>query len=170
MRRANYIGEDGKASLSPLFLRLLFLLLRRRRFPRRRGFIKFFCHFAAGNPRNKVALRPGFSLMDWIRLTKSGKDLAGTNGKVLQVTPKELAKHNKRKDAWMAINGKKSKLLFLLCCGPISTDVHHFNVALTYPNTDRNIAGLYYESVGSLLGRKSLQCDCVYGLSSGWMG
>ena len=32
---------------------------------------------ATGNPRNKVALAKGFSLMDWIRLSKSGKDLTG---------------------------------------------------------------------------------------------
>jgi cytochrome-b5 reductase len=43
--------------------------------------------------------------MDWIRLTKSGKDLTGTKGKILKVTRKELAKHNKRGDAWMALNG-----------------------------------------------------------------
>ena len=43
--------------------------------------------------------------MDWIKLTKSGKDLAGTGGKLLQVTPKELAKHNLRSDCWMALNG-----------------------------------------------------------------
>ena len=43
--------------------------------------------------------------MDWIKLTKSGKDLAGTGGRILQVTPKELAKHNSRKDCWMALNG-----------------------------------------------------------------
>jgi len=61
---------------------------------------------ATGNPRNKVALRPGYSLMDWIRLTKSGKDLAGTGGKILNVSPAELRKHNKRNDAWMALNGK----------------------------------------------------------------
>jgi len=60
---------------------------------------------ATGNPRNKVALRPGYSLMDWIKFTKSGKDLAGTGGRILQVTPKELAKHNSRKDCWMALNG-----------------------------------------------------------------
>jgi cytochrome-b5 reductase len=59
-----------------------------------------------GNPRNKVALRPGFSLMDWIRLTKSGQDLSGTGGRILEISPKELAKHRTRKDAWMAINGK----------------------------------------------------------------
>ena len=43
--------------------------------------------------------------MDWIRLTKSGKDLAGTGGKILQVTHGELRKHNKRKDCWIALNG-----------------------------------------------------------------
>lgn len=33
--------------------------------------------FVAGNPRNKCALQPGHSLMDWIRLGASGKDLTG---------------------------------------------------------------------------------------------
>ena len=64
----------------------------------------------AGNKRNKVALAKGFSLMDWIRLTKSGKDLTGVGGprvggKVREVTRQELRKHKKRTDAWMAING-----------------------------------------------------------------
>lgn len=65
---------------------------------------------ATGNPRNKVALGKGFSMMDWIRLTKSGKDLTGVGGyrvggKVREVTRGELSKHRKRKDAWMALNG-----------------------------------------------------------------
>lgn len=34
-----------------------------------------------GNPRNKVALQPGHSLMDWIRLGASGKDLTGVGSK-----------------------------------------------------------------------------------------
>ena len=64
-----------------------------------------------GNPRNKVALKPGFSLMDWIRLTKSGQDLAGNGGKMLKVTKAELAKHRTKRDAWMAIYGKTINLL-----------------------------------------------------------
>ena len=65
---------------------------------------------ATGNPRNKVGLAKGFSLMDWIRLTKSGKDLTGVGGpmvkgKIREVTKQELRKHKKRKDAWMALNG-----------------------------------------------------------------
>ncbi|XP_023330321.1 cytochrome b5 reductase 4 isoform X2 [Eurytemora carolleeae] len=65
---------------------------------------------ATGIPRNKVALQKGFSIMDWVRLTKSGKDLTGVggprvNGKIREVTREELAKHKTRKDSWMALNG-----------------------------------------------------------------
>ncbi|XP_045774537.1 cytochrome b5 reductase 4 isoform X2 [Maniola jurtina] len=61
---------------------------------------------AAGNPRNKCALQPGHSLMDWIRLGNSGKDLTGVGGRIRPVTPAELATHNTQKDAWLAIRGR----------------------------------------------------------------
>lgn len=60
---------------------------------------------ATGNPRNKCALQPGHSLMDWIRLGNSGEDLAGTGGQLRPVTRSELSKHNSRQDAWLAIRG-----------------------------------------------------------------
>jgi cytochrome-b5 reductase len=47
---------------------------------------------ATGNPRNKVALKPGFSLIGWIRYTNSGVDLTGFNGKNISVSHQELAK------------------------------------------------------------------------------
>nr|CAD7444635.1 unnamed protein product [Timema bartmani] len=58
------------------------------------------------NPRNKVALQPGHSLMDWVRLGQSGKDLTGVKGVLQDVTVAQLAKHNKRHDAWLAIRGR----------------------------------------------------------------
>ncbi|XP_060521615.1 cytochrome b5 reductase 4-like [Cylas formicarius] len=64
--------------------------------------------YRGGNPRNKCALQPGHSLMDWIRLGSSGKDLTGLgpNAGTLSVTKQELAKHNKKNDAWLAIRGR----------------------------------------------------------------
>ncbi|CAL1293788.1 unnamed protein product [Larinioides sclopetarius] len=56
--------------------------------------------------RNKVALKPGRSLMDWIRYTHSRNDLAGTGGRCLEISPRELAKHSTRTDAWIALRGK----------------------------------------------------------------
>lgn len=61
--------------------------------------------YILGTTRNKVALAPGHSLMDWIRLGNSGNDLTGVGGKLLSVSRSELAKHNKRTDAWLAIRG-----------------------------------------------------------------
>ncbi|XP_019614402.1 PREDICTED: cytochrome b5 reductase 4-like [Branchiostoma belcheri] len=58
-----------------------------------------------GGGRNKVALKPGRSLMDWIRLSKS-RDLSGTGGRLHNVTPEELAKHDTESDAWTVIRGK----------------------------------------------------------------
>lgn len=55
--------------------------------------------------RNKVALKQGRSLMDWIRLGRSGEDLTGVGGKMLEVDAEELAKHNHRNDAWIALRG-----------------------------------------------------------------
>lgn len=43
--------------------------------------------------------------MDWIRYTHSGKDLTSTGGKILDVSPRELAKHNTKNDAWIALRG-----------------------------------------------------------------
>lgn len=55
--------------------------------------------------RNKVALKPGHSLMDWIRFAKSGKDLTGLRGRLIEVTQEELQKHNTREDCWTCIRG-----------------------------------------------------------------
>jgi hypothetical protein len=53
-----------------------------------------------------VALKPGHSLMDWVRLGHSGVDLTGVGGVLQDVTLEQLAAHGKRNDAWIAIRGK----------------------------------------------------------------
>uniref|UniRef100_A0A8C0AGJ7 Cytochrome b5 reductase 4 n=2 Tax=Bos TaxID=9903 RepID=A0A8C0AGJ7_BOSMU len=59
----------------------------------------------ASGGRSKVPLKQGRSLMDWIRLTKSGKDLTGLKGRLIEVTEEELKKHNKKDDCWICIRG-----------------------------------------------------------------
>lgn len=54
---------------------------------------------------DKVALKPGHSLMGWIKLASTAKNLSGTNGKIIEVTPEELEKHNKEEDCWVALKG-----------------------------------------------------------------
>ncbi|XP_075058810.1 cytochrome b5 reductase 4 isoform X2 [Mixophyes fleayi] len=55
--------------------------------------------------RNKTPLKPGRSLMDWIKVKSSGKDLTGLKGRLIEVTEEELAKHNKKTDCWICIRG-----------------------------------------------------------------
>nr|XP_004660521.2 cytochrome b5 reductase 4 isoform X1 [Jaculus jaculus] len=59
----------------------------------------------ASGGRSKVPLKQGRSLMDWIRLTKSGKDLTGLKGRLVEVTEEELRKHNRKDDCWICIRG-----------------------------------------------------------------
>ncbi|CAF3334669.1 unnamed protein product [Rotaria sp. Silwood1] len=56
-------------------------------------------------PRAQVVLAPKHGLMDWIRKMSNTPNLSGTNGKLLNVTEEELAKHNKKTDCWTAISG-----------------------------------------------------------------
>ncbi|KAF8150022.1 cytochrome b5-like heme/steroid binding domain-containing protein [Crassisporium funariophilum] len=55
--------------------------------------------------REKVALAPGHSPLDWAALKSSGEDLRGVDT-LMRIPPSMLKQHNKRDDAWSAFNGK----------------------------------------------------------------
>lgn len=55
--------------------------------------------------REKIALAPGHSPLDWAKLKASGRDLRGVET-LMRITPSMLKQHNKRDDAWSAINDK----------------------------------------------------------------
>lgn len=58
-------------------------------------------------PRRKFGLRKGFGLQDWVKLTKSAKDLAQRKGAPLrQITPAEVRQHSKVNDGWFSLKGK----------------------------------------------------------------
>ena len=58
--------------------------------------------------RSKVALKPGFGLMDWVKLTQVGRDLAGLSrlGGMKKYTSEEVKSHNSEFDCWVIISGK----------------------------------------------------------------
>lgn len=43
--------------------------------------------------------------MDWICLIKSGKDLIGLKGRLIEVIEEEFKKYNKKDDCWICIRG-----------------------------------------------------------------
>lgn len=64
--------------------------------------------YTNGKAREKVMLKPGFHLMDWMRLTQTANDLSGRAGKPAsqKIPPSELKKHKSKYDAWTSFNGK----------------------------------------------------------------
>lgn len=59
-----------------------------------------------GQPREKVFLKPGFHLTDWMRLNQASQDMSGLKGgPKRQVTKSELAEHTSQFDCWTAYNG-----------------------------------------------------------------
>ena len=61
---------------------------------------------SSSTSRSKVVRKPGYSLLNWIKLGNSGKDLTSTGGKMLHVTSEELRKHRKLEDCWTSIKGR----------------------------------------------------------------
>lgn len=60
-----------------------------------------------GRVREKVSLKKGFHLMDWVKLSQAASDMSGRNGgPLLKITSSELKRHNSEFDCWTAYNGK----------------------------------------------------------------
>ena len=60
-----------------------------------------------GKVREKVQLKPGFHLTDWIKLSHAAGDLSGRKGEPQRnVSFAELADHSSQFDCWTAYNGK----------------------------------------------------------------
>ncbi|KAF7316697.1 Cytoplasm protein [Mycena chlorophos] len=55
--------------------------------------------------REKVALAPGHSPLDWAALKSSGTDIRGVDS-LSRIPPSVLKQHRSKTDAWTAINGK----------------------------------------------------------------
>jgi len=55
--------------------------------------------------RQQVVLAPGHSPLDWAGLKSSGADLRGVDT-LMRIPPSVLKMHNKKDDAWTAIDGK----------------------------------------------------------------
>jgi|EP01033_Poteriospumella_lacustris_P020238 cytochrome-b5 reductase len=58
----------------------------------------------AAKVREKVAVKPGFHLVDWNRLIRAMSPAVGKEA--VKITPEELAQHNNKYDCWMAYKGK----------------------------------------------------------------
>eukprot|EP00596_Hydrurales_sp_CCMP1899_P005958 CAMPEP_0119043308 /NCGR_PEP_ID=MMETSP1177-20130426/20660_1 /TAXON_ID=2985 /ORGANISM="Ochromonas sp, Strain CCMP1899" /LENGTH=213 /DNA_ID=CAMNT_0007011149 /DNA_START=136 /DNA_END=777 /DNA_ORIENTATION=- len=58
-----------------------------------------------GARREKVMLKPGFHLVDWMKLTKVSKDMRG-DGPLRKISVAELAEHKSQFDCWTAYKGR----------------------------------------------------------------
>ncbi len=77
-----------------------------------------------GKVREKVALKPGFHLADWVRLTQVSKDLSGLNGGPMRkISLRELSEHNTQFDSWVAYKGKVYNISHYLAYHPGGADI-----------------------------------------------
>lgn len=77
-----------------------------------------------GKVREKVGLKPGFHLADWVRLTQVSKDLSGLNGGPMRkISLKELSEHNTQFDCWVAYKGKVYNISNYLPYHPGGVDI-----------------------------------------------
>ena len=67
------------------------------------------------SPLPPLLRHPGYSMFDWNRLCQKkgqGQMSATAGGRLLKITPAELAKHNSETDLWTAVRGE---LVYIVC-------------------------------------------------------
>lgn len=59
-------------------------------------------------PRKKVALKPGYSAIDWANLRNSGKNLRGVGAGIgiVRIDKEELQRHKTKEDCWTVLGGR----------------------------------------------------------------
>lgn len=112
----------------------------------------------SGTPRNKTALAPGHSLMDWIRLGNSGVDMTGVGGIPRVVSLSELATHNKQDDAWMAIRGMVFNVTHYM-------EFHPGGVPAVMAGAGKDATKIF-DSVHAWVNYQSILQKCVVGVLS----
>lgn len=79
---------------------------------------------SSGRARAKIALKPGFHLVDWVRLNQSASDLSGRNGAPLRkISLKELSEHTSQFNCWTAYQGKVYNISAYLPYHPGGEDI-----------------------------------------------
>ncbi|KPM11260.1 cytochrome b5 reductase 4-like protein [Sarcoptes scabiei] len=118
---------------------------------------------ATGSQRTKVALKPGFGLMGWIRFSSSAKNLSGIdneNDEKRFITLNELSKHDKPDDCWIAIRGKVFNITSYL-------EYHPGGVEELMKGAGQNATNMF-EDVHAWVNYESLLQKCYIGRLSGF--
>ncbi|KAL6079363.1 Cytochrome b5 heme-binding domain-containing protein [Balamuthia mandrillaris] len=97
---------------------------------------------SAPKRRQKVPLAPGHTLVDWMRLCNSGRDMTGgaskgTSPALRKITPSELRKHKDEKDAWTVLNGRVYNITDYL-------DFHPGGKAILLRSAGKDCTKLFY--------------------------
>ena len=122
----------------------------------------------AGKPREKVALKPGFHLMDWHRLMQASNNFDTRNGgPPRRVSMAELKEHRSEFDCWTAYNGKVYNItqymhyhpggVKQLMAGAGKDCTKAFNKFHAWVNIDNILAKCYIGPLGEDNAKNSLQ-------------
>lgn len=121
---------------------------------------------ATGSGRTKVALKPGYGLMGWVRFTSNSSNITGIQPKSGNdprtniITMIELSKHDQPDDCWIAIRGKVFNVTAYL-------DYHPGGMDELMKGAGKNATSMF-EDVHSWVNYESLLEKCFIGRLAGY--